>query len=359
VAVRSDAPLDPVPTAPSTVGRDPVETATGTGSVLEQVRTAAAEVTRRARSVRLVAERVEPYAAELVASGALEATPPGDHEATGSDDPWTAADGDPETVAGRVFALDTINFGSGWHPVVRKRLGRSGAVNMANGLSAWLAADEGVSAARLALLDTDTAHQVFDQPHDDGPVDELMALFTVALNDLGRLVLDDHGGSFTALVAAAGGSAAAMVELLGAMPFFGDVSGYDDLEVPLYKRAQLVSADLHRALGGQGLGHFDDLDRLTAFADNLVPHVLRLDGVLTYDEDLIARIEAGELLVAGSPEEVEIRAVGVHAVEQVRAALAERGRLVPSWHLDQVLWRRGGGAAYKAVPRHRARSVFY
>ena len=29
---------------------------------------------------------------------------------------------------------------------------------------------------------------------------------------------------------------------------------------------------------------FDDLDRLTIFADNLVPHVLRCDGVLVYEE---------------------------------------------------------------------------
>jgi hypothetical protein len=97
----------------------------------------------------------------------------------------------------------------------------------------------------------------------------------------------------------------------------------------------------------------------TAFADNLVPHVLRLDGVLTYDDELVARIHTGELLTAGSPEEVEIRALGVHAVERLRTALAELGHDVPSWLLDQVLWERGGGATYKAVPRHRARSVFY
>lgn len=90
-----------------------------------------------------------------------------------------------------------------------------------------------------------------------------------------------------------------------------------------------------------------------------MPHVLRLDGVVDYDSDLVERIEAGELLAAGSSEEVEIRALGVHAVEGLRAALAELGHDVPSWHLDQVLWERGGGARYKAVPRHRSRSVFY
>ena len=49
----------------------------------------------------------------------------------------------------------------------------------------------------------------------------------------------------------------------------------------------------------------------------------------------------------------------MHAVEELRAALAELGHDVPSWQLDQVLWERGAGPRYKAEPRHRARSVFY
>ena len=57
------------------------------------------------------------------------------------------------------------------------------------------------------------------------------------------------------------------------------------------------------------------------FADNLVPHVLRLDGVLWFDPELVARIERGELIEHGSPEEVEIRACAVHAVELIVAAV--------------------------------------
>jgi hypothetical protein len=261
--VRPEAQPDPAPaTVPSGRG-----TADDGGPVdpLDAVRTATAEVARRASFVRLVPDRLGPYARELLAEGAVDPVTPSD-DPDDPDGPWLRAGGDAESVAGRVLALDTINFGSGWHPIVRKRLGRSGAVNMANGLSAWLAEDEGVHPERLVRLDSDVAHQVFDQPHDDGPVDELMGLFTVALNDLGRLVCDRYDGSFTALVERAGGSAATLVELLGEMPFFRDVSTYGALEVPLHKRAQLASADLHRAFGGEGLGRFDDLDRLTALA---------------------------------------------------------------------------------------------
>ena len=46
-----------------------------------------------------------------------------------------------------------------------------------------------------------------------------------------------------------------------------------------YKRAQIAAADLALA----GVARFADLDRLTIFADNLVPHVLRCDGRARYD----------------------------------------------------------------------------
>jgi hypothetical protein len=322
------------------------------GDVLDRVRTGAAAVAERSRHVRIVEARVPGYAAELVANGVLDA-------ALASGDPWSVEGDDEESMVALVLALDTINFGSGWHPVVRKRPGCSGAVTMATNLRGWAAERERLRADDLVRFDAELAHEVFDQPHDGGPVDELMTLFAAALADLGRLVEGRFDGSFVALVASADGSAAALVELLRCMPSFEDVATYGDLEVPILKRAQIAVADLHRAFAGAGPGRFDDVDRLTAFADNLVPHVLRLDGVLEHSATLLARIDAGELLAPGSPEEVEIRAVGLHAVELVRRALADQGHLVPSWHLDQVLWTRGGGAAYKAAPRHRARSPFY
>ena len=72
------------------------------------------------------------------------------------------------------------------------------------------------------------------------------------------------------------------------MPFFDD-RGF-------YKRAQIAANDLHLA----GVVDFPDIDRLTIFADNLVPHVLRLDGVLRYSDELAAaRSTPGSELPAG------------------------------------------------------------
>jgi hypothetical protein len=143
------------------------------------------------------------------------------------------------------------------------------------------------------------------------------------------------------------------------MPLYRDVSRYAGFEVPLYKRAQLLAADLAAAFGGRGPGEFRDLGELTIFADNLVPHVLRCEGVLVYDAGLLERIERGELLPAGSPEEVEIRAVALHAVEQAVRALRRQGVDASAQRLDYLLWHRGQRPEIKAHLRHRTRCPYY
>jgi hypothetical protein len=84
--------------------------------------------------------------------------------------------------------------------------------------------------------------------------------------------------------------------------------------------------------------------------------VLRLDGVLEFDPRLTARIERPELIEHGAPEEVEIRACAVHAVELIVAASPTPRTAA---EVDQVLWNRGAEPRYKAAPRHRSRTTAY
>jgi len=120
---------------------------------------------------------------------------------------------------------------------------------------------------------------MFDQDPNNTRVQELMGKFAQALNQLGRLVLERYGGKYTALVESAGESAEELLRLFSAMTFFNDFEVWHGRRIPFYKRAQLTAADLALAFDHRGWGHFRDLDELTIFADNLVPHVLRLDGV--------------------------------------------------------------------------------
>jgi hypothetical protein len=232
------------------------------------------------------------------------------------------------------MTLDAINFGSGWFPTLRKRSGHSGYFTIAAGVR-----DHGPwSASELETLSGADIAAVLGQTPDH----ELMALFARSLNDLGRRVTGEFGGRFAAVVDAADGSAAELVQMLCGWNCFAD---------PFLKRVQLAAADLARA----GVLDAVDLDRLTMFADNLVPHVLRLDGVLRFDPALVERIERSELIEHGSPEEIEIRACAVHAVELI---VAERPGS-RACDIDQVLWNRGQDTEYKARPRHRCRCTAY
>jgi Potential Queuosine, Q, salvage protein family len=304
--------------------------------ISERVRAACAWVARQAHSVRIEEGALEAYAAEL--PNAAEQPPP---------DPATElVEGDRETRAAFVICHDAINFGSGWWPTIRKRPGRSGYFTIAAGLTERFRDSGPWSAAELARLGAPEIAAVLGQDAMHPLIDE----YAAALRDVGEHVVRDHGGRFENVVDAAAGSAVGLAELLAAWDAFADVSTYEGRSVPFFKRAQIAAADVDR----MAVAKLRDLDRLTAFADNLVPHVLRVDGVLRLDPALEARIDAGELLEHGSPEEVELRACAVHAIELLSAPSA----LTPA-QIDALLWNRGSSERYKSLPRPRSRNTAY
>ena len=317
--------------------------------ILNQVRTACSAVAERAKHVHITYAAIGPYAASLPLEQIVQPThDPGTHYLSHGDD----------TVA-FFLTLDAINFGSGYFPQLHKRPGLSGYFTIASSLKDYFESHGPLTALQLTRLTPRECSRIFGQESCNVPIAELMQLFANALNDLGSYLLQGFDGSFVGLVESAGASVECLGELLIEMPYFQDVSRYGDLEVPFYKRAQITSADLWIAFDGQGPGRFEDIHRLTIFADNLVPHVLRVDGILHYDEDLAGRIDGGELIPAGSAEEVELRACAVHAVELMSAELRTSGHNVPPMKLDYLLWNRGQEPYYKARPRHRTRTVYY
>ncbi len=311
--------------------------------------------------MRIDPDGLSAYAETLAASGAPGGAAADQHgDEQSNPDPGRQRIGDDEATAAFVISLDAINFGSGWFPTLRKRPGLSGYHTVA---SAWRDHHESLGvldAEALTSLSRAECCRIFNQPDtEDEPAAELMELFASALNDLGAFLLEEHDGSFLALVAAADHSAASLVGILDRIPYFHDVPEYHGVDIPLYKRAQITAMDLAAAFDGDGPGRFDDLDRLTMFADNLVPHVLRVDGVLDVDAEVVARIEAGELIAPGTDQEIELRAVSVHAVERLVDELRQRGVETTAGQLDTLLWNRGGGDRYKSRPRHRTRTVAY
>jgi hypothetical protein len=321
----------------------------GSGSLFDRIRAACRAVAEGARCVRIDPDGLAALAHRLPEALAQPPALDPAHLPLGSDD----------TTLAFVLTLDSVNFGSGWFPYLRKRPGLSGYFTIATGLKQRFERKGPWSARELRSLGAPELAVVLGQEPCPPEVSELMELFARALRDLGELLEARYAGRYAALLESAGGSAECLVARLAEMPLYRDVARYAGTEVPFYKRAQLAAADLALALGGQGLGRFEDLDRLTLFADNLVPHVLRLEGALVYDAGLLRRIEAGEEIPAGSPEEVEIRAGAVHAVELLVAGIRARGGRATARELDFVLWNRGQRPEFKARPRHRTRTSFY
>jgi hypothetical protein len=248
---------------------------------------------------------------------------------SGLDETLHFLEGSPVDVARYVLILDTINFGSGWFGQLDTTTDaltqRLTAHTRAHG-APW-------SAAELRSLD---AAAVGDALGLD-PAQQLTRLYSAALNHLG-LVLGDRP-----LLKLLGDSAEALAERLAeGMPFFDD-RGF-------YKRAQIAANDLQLA----GVVDFPDIDRLTVFADNLVPHVLRVDGVLVYSDELAERIDAGVELTAGGDLERELRGCAVHACEGLATKLGVPARLLDNW-----LWNRGQQPPYSERPAHITRSVYY
>ena len=318
-------------------------------TLLQQVRASCKAVAERAIHIQINYDFISAYANALP----LENVTQPEHDAE------SHYLGQNEDTAAFFLTLDSINFGSGYFPHLQKRPGMSGYFTVASCLKDRFQTQGSLSALELARLTPEDCTRIFEQHPDNKPIGELMGLFAKALNDLGRYLQADFGGSFTELIQAAGASAEGLMQLLIRMPFFDDVQQYDRIRAPFYKRAQLAAADLSLAFEGQGLGRFEDLEHLTIFADNLVPHVLRVDNILRYPEALIGHIEAGKQIAAGSPEEIEIRACALHAVELLKDALHASGHKITSMQLDFLLWNRGQQPAYKSIPRHRCRTVFY
>ncbi|HWC48736.1 MAG TPA: queuosine salvage family protein [Solirubrobacterales bacterium] len=300
-------------------------------SLPDEVRAACAWVAERARSVWIVEEAIEEYATGL---------PQPNSE--GDPAPFV---GEPETAAAFAICMNAINFGSGWWPTIRKRPGHSGYATVAAGVTDRFAVRGPWTSQELQAMDAATIAEVVGQD----PEHPLMEQFAAALRDVGAHIHAEYENGFLGPAKTAD-SIPALAGIFAAWDSFADVSLYDGRKIPFFKRAQLAAADLHRV----GVADLPGLDRLTAFADNLVPHVLRVDGILHLDPDLTARIEAEELLVHGSPEEVELRACAVQAVK----LLAATSLLTPA-ELDSALWNRGRVPRYKSLPRPRSRNQAY
>lgn len=132
------------------------------------------------------------------------------------------------------------------------------------------------------------------------------------LRDAGRVLDEDFDGSVITLIEDAKQSAAGLVNLLAEkFTCFADEGTFERKKVRFLKRAQILVADLWAAFDGQGYGEFNDIDKITMFADYRIPQMLHALGVMWFCPSLEAKIRRLETIESGHTWEMQIRGESV------------------------------------------------
>ncbi|KAF2761612.1 hypothetical protein EJ05DRAFT_448078 [Pseudovirgaria hyperparasitica] len=188
------------------------------------------------------------------------------------------------------------------------------------------------------------------------------------LHEAGTVLAHDFGSSIPAMIKKANHSAAALVNLLADhFASFRDEARFERKTVRLLKRAQIFVADLWAAFNGEGYGAFDDIDKITMFADYRIPQALHHLGCLSYSPVLESQIKNRRPIPAGHSWEVQIRGCSIWSVELIRREIVAKhpGAKVNAVLLDFFLYDtvkelEGELEGEEGLmPHHRTRSVWY
>jgi hypothetical protein len=268
--------------------------------------------------------------------------------------------GDKESTIAYVLTLESVNFGSGYKPHLMEEgwefIDHSLYYTMASRLKRRFQEQEPFTPLALSHITLDECCTVFGFDKAKPYSRQLAELFVLSMQELGRAILDNYDNSFTTFVEDSRGSAERLVRNLSHLSRFNDMHTYHGFSIPFLKRAQLAAAVLDIEYERLGEPHlFNDLNRLTIFADNDVPHAFHIDGLLEYSDNLRCRIAQKQEIPSGSDEEIEIRACAGHIAE----LLAKEKNMKPS-DIDFILWHcSADDPKYRETPSHRTLSRFY
>ena len=108
------------------------------------------------------------------------------------------------------------------------------------------------------------------------------------LREVASVLKSEYGSSVSAMIKSAEHSAEKLLDIMTVkFPCFCDgatVGEAGGTRVSFHKRAQFFIADLWGLNRGNGIGHFEDIEALTLFADYRVPQSLQYFGVLKYSD---------------------------------------------------------------------------
>jgi hypothetical protein len=185
------------------------------------------------------------------------------------------------------------------------------------------------------------------------------------LREAGRVLEEEFDGSVVTLIEDAKNSAAGLVNLLAEkFPCFRDEGTFERKKVRFLKRPQIFVADLWAAFDGEGYGEFNDIDKITMFADYRIPQMLHSLGVMWYCPPLENKIRRLEVIESGHPYEMQIRGCSIWAVELLRREIvkldpeAKVNAILIDFFLYDLAKEKEKGEV-DVIPHHRTRSIWY
>jgi len=180
------------------------------------------------------------------------------------------------------------------------------------------------------------------------------------VHELGSIITTRFDGKAKNIIKESDGSASKLLELIiDSFSSFKDTSFYKGQEIFFYKRAQALVADIFQAFNGKGFGDLKSLDILTACSDYKLPQILRRLGILEYVPELAERIDHKIEILHNAPEEVEIRACTVWAVELITQEVKKRDSKIMAFEVNNDLWLSTQTKSPNDKPYHLTRTTAY
>jgi hypothetical protein len=212
----------------------------------------------------------------------------------------------------------------------------------------------------LSQLQRPVMEKIFAGNIEIPMLDEKMAIW----RQVGAVLANKYGGSFHNFVKSCSprlyDQGNGLVDRLEhEFPRFNDVSEYDGHTIKFYKLAQLGIWFVYSTLRKTGTFKLDDVDKMTAFADYIVPVALRLLGVTSYSQELEHAINSYQLIPRDSPWEIEIRAHCIYATALLAEEINKRRPaneqiIIPQ--VDARLWTHYHTTWW---PHHLTKTIMY
>jgi hypothetical protein len=212
----------------------------------------------------------------------------------------------------------------------------------------------------LAKITRTELDKIFSGNIEMPMLDEKLAV----LHDVGKVLSEKYDGHFHNFVHSCSprlydNGNGLIDRVVKEFPRFNDVSVLDGHEIKFYKLAQLGIWMLYSTLHSSGKFRLEDPEKMTAFADYIVPVALRLMGITSYSKQLEHAINTYQLIPRDSRWEIELRAHCIYGTALLREEInklrpAESQVIIPQ--IDARLWTHYHTTTW---PHHLTETIMY